>query len=407
MTDAYIENYALEPYSTTVDTFDDVSEFVVLGTGTAVNNADSEYIKTGLNSVKVTPDVGTNVQIHKTESLTVTNGRIGLWFYVENHANLLNTGGVVLYFGNDTAITNGFYYTYNPQYNGWHFLQLTSKDWTRLGSGTWESSIERWRLRVNASAGATSAIYFDSWYMGGNGRARGNVLITFDDSAESQYDTARGILNSAGLKATFYTIRDLIGTAGFMSLAELQTLKSDGHSICVHGRTDLTTLSISEAAEDIQSNMDFVASIDPDGSKHYSWPNGGFEYNSTDTQLIEMAQSKGILSARTTRRNGIVNSTIKGLNNPYTLIISGHVNGFDTLQNLKDRADFAYRTGGTVIFMFHKVLTTASETTDISTADFQSFIDHILYRKLCGRIDVLTVPEWYAGLSTGRRSMRD
>ena len=66
------DNYAFEPYDTLEDTFDDVAEFQVIGTGTGINS--TEYVKTGGNSIKITPGVNSNVTLQKTEAFSVPDG---------------------------------------------------------------------------------------------------------------------------------------------------------------------------------------------------------------------------------------------------------------------------------------------------------------------------------------------
>lgn len=396
-------NYAFSPYVTEQDLFADVAEFQLIPAGTSGGTAvnDPTIVKGGVNSIAVTPDINLLKEIQKTEDITIKNGRVGIWIYVKDHTKLKATAGVQIYFGNVNNYADGFVYTYIPTYNGFQFIQLTGNDFTQLGNGTWDLKMVRWKVRVSATATETTTVNFCSFYHDG-GQARGKVLITFDDGEESQYLVARDILNAAGLKSSFSVVESLIGTGGFMTEANLQTLYSEGNSICTHGLTNLTTLSISDAQADVESNRDYVGTIDPEGALHYVYPQGDFEYSSTDTQIVDMLTSINMKTGRTTFRAPQVISTIQGLEGNMTLPIAGHVLAVDTLQELLDRVDLAYQTGASVIFMFHKVVPVATLPIEISTADFQAFCDHVQYRMLTNRIDNPTIVDWHNGLDYSR-----
>jgi peptidoglycan/xylan/chitin deacetylase (PgdA/CDA1 family) len=260
----------------------------------------------------------------------------------------------------------------------------------------------RWKFRIDAETASTAAVYFDASYRV-KGRARGKVILSFDDGAVSQYDNARPILNTLGLKADFNLVYNILNTTGFFTDEQVATLKADGHAILPHGQNALTTLTIEEARADVLANIAYVSGHDPRGAKHYVYPNGLFEYSSTDTQIIDMLKSVGIVTGRTTSRFPSSNSTIKGLQTPHTLAISGYnAASGDNVTTMKASIDRAYRTGATVFLMFHKVVASPSVDIDISTANFTEIMNHLALRKAEGRVDVVTTPDWYAGLSHGR-----
>lgn len=63
------------------------------------------------------------------------------------------------------------------------------------------------------------------------------VFIHFDDNTSSQWSKAKPVLDEYGIKATFYIICGRVGTSGYMSWSQLDTLKDQGHSVQAHTMT--------------------------------------------------------------------------------------------------------------------------------------------------------------------------
>ncbi|MBP1137098.1 peptidoglycan/xylan/chitin deacetylase (PgdA/CDA1 family) [Arthrobacter sp. PvP023] len=78
------------------------------------------------------------------------------------------------------------------------------------------------------------------------------VSLTFDDGNADQL-TAAGLLNSYGMKGTFFVPSGFVNNPGYMSVADLQGLQAAGHEIGGHSVThpDLTTLPADEATRQV------------------------------------------------------------------------------------------------------------------------------------------------------------
>jgi peptidoglycan/xylan/chitin deacetylase (PgdA/CDA1 family) len=94
----------------------------------------------------------------------------------------------------------------------------------------------------------------------------GMVTLTFDDNLVSQYNNARPILNTSGIKATYGIItqgvRNVSGDTAAMTWAQITTLKNEGNEIASHTRThaDLTLLNTTQLTSELQGSMsDLVA----------------------------------------------------------------------------------------------------------------------------------------------------
>lgn len=66
-------------------------------------------------------------------------------------------------------------------------------------------------------------------------RERSDVLLTFDDSYESDYTVALPLLKASGIRARFFVVAGRIGQKGFLSSKQIQSLSSEGMTIGSHG----------------------------------------------------------------------------------------------------------------------------------------------------------------------------
>jgi hypothetical protein len=117
----------------------------------------------------------------------------------------------------------------------------------------------------------------------------GVVSIVFDDGWESTYSRARPSLDRFGYRATAVIIRDLVGTAKYMSLPQLQALQtSSGWDIAAHADTvadhnaGFANLADSVVEADIQGIKRWLIENGFKRRDLFAWPQGSF----TASQMI-------------------------------------------------------------------------------------------------------------------------
>ena len=78
------------------------------------------------------------------------------------------------------------------------------------------------------------------------------ISLTFDDGNGSQLAAAQ-VLKAHGLVGTFYITTSFVGSSGFLTQANLNTLAADGNEIGGHSVTHpgLTTLSAAAARAEV------------------------------------------------------------------------------------------------------------------------------------------------------------
>jgi peptidoglycan/xylan/chitin deacetylase (PgdA/CDA1 family) len=79
------------------------------------------------------------------------------------------------------------------------------------------------------------------------------VVLNFDDAYESQYATAKPILDKYGYKATYYVVCNYIGNSGRLTWEDITALSNEGHDIGSHtmNHADLSKTSKKETQYEI------------------------------------------------------------------------------------------------------------------------------------------------------------
>ena len=377
--------------------------FIVGSTGSIVNSTD--YFVEGSGAAKITtpsggakelqytPQDGGNIVISFKDSVFVCR------VYIPDWTLFSPSQGISFYISNDTSQANFYYYAYTPTYNGWHYIKIHLDECAKTGSPIEENGIARYKVRFTADTAKVAVGYIDAFYTGG--RERTKCLITFDDADASQH-AASQIMDAAGFDGTFYITESKIDTTG-LTTAQLTSMKTNGHSIAVHGLTSYATLATYEAIHaDIELNKAKAALFDLDGSYHLSYPSGDNETTPGDPSIIFSALSaSGIKTARTTDRKQENVRTYGGIESPWELEIGGW--DADSLSDVKVALDLAIKKGVSICFMFNKIEGVTSGTTT-SIADFVLFINHLIALENKGLIDVMNIVDFYNGITSPERS---
>ena len=107
----------------------------------------------------------------------------------------------------------------------------------------------------------------------------GIVSISFDDGYDSDYNTARDIMQRYGIPAgTSYVIADKVGLPGRMSNDQLAEMREvHGWDIAAHASTDLTTLDEAGMRKEFETVRSFLLEHGyPEGAAHFALPMGRY-----------------------------------------------------------------------------------------------------------------------------------
>lgn len=362
--------------------------------------ADTINFKTGVQGLQVNATNG-GYFATKTISFNATNsGTYGMWVYIPSTTNLFS---VTLYLSSSTAFTSFFSNAWGVAtlHNGWNFLNVNRSSWSNTGSESWSNTMVRLRVRVDTTASQTSSVTFDSIYYGIY--ARPKVCITFDDCFASAYTVGYPYMDGYSLRGTFGVISSLIDTPTYMTTAQLSAAYNNKWDVVNHtaSHPDLTSLSDTAAVRaEISPASSYIRTHGFDrscSSKILLYPTG--TYNDT---VIAAAQAENMLIARSVKSRN--QATVKGIDSSYIIKAKELRSDTTTLAIAKGWVDNAVATGETLHLFAHKITTTPGAFTEWSTANFQALIDYIAGYVRQQQLDVVTLPEWYNGLTSPRFS---
>jgi peptidoglycan/xylan/chitin deacetylase (PgdA/CDA1 family) len=130
----------------------------------------------------------------------------------------------------------------------------------------------------------------------GHAATNTTVVLTFDDQWGSQ-TTSRSLLESHGMRGTFFINSNRVGMSGNLSWAQLQAFQASGHEIAGHtlDHVDLTTLSAAQMQTQVCDDRTAIISHGITPPTDFAYPDGsGWD----DDDIQDVIQSCGYSSAR-------------------------------------------------------------------------------------------------------------
>jgi peptidoglycan/xylan/chitin deacetylase (PgdA/CDA1 family) len=121
-------------------------------------------------------------------------------------------------------------------------------------------------------------------------RGRPDVLVTFDDSYESDYLVALPLLEACGMTARFFVVAVRVGQKGFLSTKQIQSLYAAGMTIGSHGmyHRKWPALSDEELHEEVVEARDRIEQIIGARVVEAACPFGGY-----NRRVLERLRASG------------------------------------------------------------------------------------------------------------------
>lgn len=349
---------------------------------------DTEHFTEGDRSLALTFASGTSVFYDKTIS-TVVGGNLPAMLLKVYIPSLTNLGSIALYIASASNFSKYFSKTIQATslHEGYNYIPISPSEWSATGGELWSNTMVRLRIRVNATTG-TPSVSFCSIHTYQYNRPK--VVVTFDDSWDSQYSKAFAYMSPIGLKGTIYAIGSKLGTTNYCTIAQLREMYSAGWDICNHGSVNLTTLGTQAEQETEISREEAYISEFTRSNKHYAYPSGGYNNNARNALL-----ALGYKTARTI----IDRQQANYLDEKYLITRYGVYNG-TSVNSAKGYIDRAIEQGSSVWLNYHLIVDSdADVSTKVLTADFNEIMDYIKAKVSARSIDCVTVSEWYNGLA--------
>ena len=207
---------------------------------------------------------------------------------------------------------------------------------------------------------------------------QGYVILTFDDSVESQYTTALPMLEERGWSGIAAIIPDSLNQPGRLTIDQCRKLRDAGWDVSAHPHTALPEMDSNERVEYLQNAHDYIANrISEDGARHYFAP-----YNRMDADsLVDVREV-----FETSFTFGGQPNAVPPLDDHMLPRVNGHDVG-----SVAPLLDLTAEYGQVLTLMVHGVGDTESEDSrnDVTEEDFEAVLDAIESRDL----EVVTVSD--------------
>ncbi len=208
------------------------------------------------------------------------------------------------------------------------------------------------------------------------------VSMTFDDANANQM-TAATILNKYNVDGTFYINSGFVGAPGYLTLANLQALKSAGHEIGGHtlSHPDLTTLSPDEVKRQICNDRSALL------QQGFAVRSFAYPFAALNATAKAAVQACGYNSARGLGDLRGVSSDCKGCPaaetmpppDPFETRAPEQVESTWKLKDLQNIVTRAEAKGGWVQLTFHNVCASGCEL-NVTPAVLDSFVTWVKAR---------------------------
>lgn len=382
-----VDNFLLED-GYILDDFDDLSSGYTATSGSFM--ADTTNYKTGSQSISVSATESASGIVDVVINENFTGNRVfTLKVFIPTTEGLSN---IQFYLSSTTNYSSNFSRTIQAAtvHQGWNYLIISPLDWTNSGGESWDNTFIRMRLRVNGNVPSAPSVSFDSVYV--DMISRPKCVITFDDGTLSAYTRGYEYMKTLNLPGTQYVIADRVGFPAFMTYDMMKEVYEDGWDLGTHGRINLTSLPTLEAQEaDIKLHLDWLIENGfTRGAYHYAYPFGA--YNNNSQQALRNLKFK---TGRTTHDR---------MQAPYIdekyQIVRRAIYPWNNIDTVRGFIDTAIAGGSSIILNYHQIVDEdASAGTQVLTSEFQLQMDYIAQKRDEGLIDVVTISEWYDGLS--------
>jgi peptidoglycan/xylan/chitin deacetylase (PgdA/CDA1 family) len=332
---------------------------------------DATIFIRGSKSMKQTTDgLGSTIQSRKSISSTdMTGKQFIIWFYIENIANLSS----IRFRASSDIFTN--YYDWQIAKNSTIITDAGTWLVARLSFGHASSTGSPNRAAITNLAVLCSdnnASVAINVYWGGISTvaepSTGVVTFRFDDGWATQYTNGKPVLDTYNYKASYFIIPDLVGTASYMTLAQLQALYNTGSDICAHHQTDLSTMSVSLVDSTLKSIKRYLLTNNFNrGCDYIAYPNGGF--NETIAPIIRRYFRAGTLVT--------TNCYESPKPKDYYRLQCMNITSSVSPSKITTAIARANTNKEWLILMFHKIVSSgASGNTEYNKADLQTVVDY-------------------------------
>lgn len=223
-------------------------------------------------------------------------------------------------------------------------------------------------------------------------------IIMFDDCYDSEYIKGFPIFEGNGQQGTMFVRTDAIGTEGFMTKDQLTEMKDAGWDISNHttDHTDLTTLNEAQQRIKINDAYDWLVTNGFSATAHFfAYPGG--TYNSTTIKVLREYHIFGRTVGGTAEAHFRIGEN--GLGAPMWVVKGRGVRAAIPPATVKANIDTAIAGNLLIMPYWHGIVDSDPGEYENTVADVQEVSDYLKTKEDAGDIQILTLTEYFAGLS--------
>ena len=371
-------------------------EFGTLSDWTATNGTiaeDTTFVKTGTKAVRFTGTTSvTNAYMVKTISANLSNLKnISIMFYVHD---ITLTSTVIIRLSSLSSFSKYMEFGCANLHAGWNLVRFSQSEALNSGGESWDNTMTKLRIQSTGLPGVYPTITFDQIILDID--AVPKICISFDGGGTALYNRIYPITAPLGIKCTNYVQLNQVGDTvqGVMTWEQHDELYNAGWDMCNHTYThpDMTTLDYDAQYTELKICDDALASRGYAFNRrcHMAPPQNRHDAN---TQLALRALGYKTLRAGITgfipypAETELFDINIKEIGNT------------TTMASVYSAIDKCLLNKSSLHIFTHGIMDSAPSEYYMLTSDFKAMLNYIRSK----RIDVITMSEWYEGMTNPRK----
>lgn len=372
-----------------IDGFEDVALWPAITGSRAANTTAGQFVG-GTQSIKATASSGGDARLRLTlAGLDLSKmGRIDLWTYLHDPTADYGAGAFkVKIMSPASMVSSNYSSTYGPLMQGRASRFHLPKSFFAVAAGNlnWAAVRVIEVFWTASAAGKTPSLSWDRLEWGPTSVPA--LLLSFDDGWVGVYQNAFPVMRARGIRGTCFIVTSLVGTAGYMTWAQIAELAANGWTIANHTQhhTDLSGLTEAQQETEIQAGItDLTAQGYGASAKYFAYPFGGHNANTmTAMSNLGMLYGRTTLSPISDRRCMM----------PFNDVYRGEavqVGNTVSVAQAKGYIDSAITDGAVLPMFFHNL---GIAGTEMTTADFAAVLDYWSARR--SQMPAITYDDFY------------
>lgn len=278
---------------------------------------------------------------------------------------------------------------------GWNHITACKSDFVNMGVEDWANEMIRFRMYVTAKVTEPCSLSFDDFRFDVTSKPK--VLMTFDDNSATQFTRAYPVMSGNGQRGVIFCVTERVDVVGFMTLANLLTLRDAGWDICNHTVTHCNLVEADEATmkQEIDDAYDWlVANGFEDSAKFLAYPDCAFNETVIDYVRLRHVMARICTHFPLEQTHFLANV---GDSIPFQMCCESVT--FETSVNqVKAWIDKVIEGGGQLSLLWHYIVIADPGPGEWTLADFTEISNYLKTKSDAGQLDVVTMKDYHNAL---------